>query len=190
MPGPAIPIFLDGHMDGDYDLQDFANVCRLFPLPKVVLFPHAVLPLHIFEPRYRRMTEDALAGDKLVTIVQWRAPFPDKPGVEPDLEEIACLGRILQHERLPDGRFNFLLLGLKRVRLRREIPGDQLYRKAVAEILEDDNTELPPEPRRSELAGLFRRVAERHGTLDPELRSLLDTALPLGTLTDLIAHAL
>src|SRR3954468_19038803 len=67
-------------MDGDYDLRDFANVCRLFPLPRVVLFPHAVLPLHIFEPRYRQMTGDALAGDKLVTIVQWRGPLPTQAG--------------------------------------------------------------------------------------------------------------
>src|SRR5258706_7226628 len=100
-------------MDGDYDddLRHFANVCRLFRWPKVVLFRHAVLPLHIFEPRYRQMTEDALAGDQLLTIVQWREPYPLKAGVEPALEEIACLGRILQHVRLPDGRFNILLLG-------------------------------------------------------------------------------
>ena len=177
-------------MEGDYDLRDFANVCRLFPLPRVVLFPHAVLPLHIFEPRYRQMTEDALAGDKLVTIVQWRPPFPSKPGVEPAVEEVACLGRILQHERLPDGRFNFLLLGRKRVRLGREIPGDKLYRMAEAHIIEDEHTELPQEPRLSEIKTLFRRVAERQEALDPDLDSLLRTGLPLGTLTDLVAHAL
>src|ERR1700722_7371434 len=115
-------------MDFKSELYEFSNRCRLFPLPDVGLFPHAVLPLHIFEPRYRQMTEDALARDKLVTIVQWRAPFPTEKGAEPALEEIGCLGRILQHERLPDGRFNFLLLGRKRVRLGREIPGDKLYR--------------------------------------------------------------
>ena len=59
-------------MDDDFDLKDFTNVCRLFPLPGVVLFPHAVLPLHIFEPRYRQMTEDALATDRLIAIVQLR----------------------------------------------------------------------------------------------------------------------
>jgi uncharacterized protein len=177
-------------MDGEYDLRDFANVSRLFPLPRVVLFPHAVLPLHIFEPRYRQMTEDALAGDKLVTIVQWRTPYPVKPGVEPALEEIACLGRILQHERLPDGRFNFLLLGRKRVRLGREIRSDKLYRLAEAEILEDENTELPQEPRLTEITTLFRKVSERQGTLDPDMKSLLETGLPIGTLTDLVAHSL
>src|SRR6516165_4306322 len=124
--------------DGDHDLREFANVCRLFPLPKVVLFPHAVMPLHIFEPRYRQMTEDALATDKLVTIVQWRPPYPTAPGAEPELEEIGCLGRILEHQRLADGKFNCLLLGCKRVRLGRELPVGKLYRIAQVEILEDE----------------------------------------------------
>jgi len=176
--------------DGDHDLREFTNVCRLFPLPKVVLFPHAVLPLHIFEPRYRQMTEDALAGDKLVTIVQWRAPYPTSKGEEPELEEIGCLGRILQHERLPDGRFNFLLLGRKRVRLGREIPVDKLYRLAEAEILEDENTELPQERCVQELTRLVRQVFERQETLDPDMSTLLESRMPLGTLTDIIAHAL
>src|SRR3954465_73596 len=165
-PASPSPFFLDGHMDGDHDLKDFANVYLLFPLPRVVLFPHAVLPLHIFEPRYRQMTEDALLGDKLVTIVQWRAPFPTEPGGEPDLEEIACLGRILQHERLPDGRFNFLLLGRKRVRLGREIPGGKLYRLAEAEILEDETTELPQEHHINEIRRLFRQLSDLQGAVD------------------------
>jgi Lon protease-like protein len=177
-------------IDGDHDLREFGNVCRLFPLPKVVLFPHAVLPLHIFEPRYRQMTEDALAGDKLVTIVQWRAPYPTHAGVEPALEEIGCLGRILQHERLPDGKFNFLLLGRKRVRLGREIPGDRLYRRAEAEILEDEHADLPQERCIQEITRLVREVFERQGGLDPEMDTLLDSKMPLGTLTDLIAYAL
>ena len=177
-------------MDGDHDLREFANVCRLFPLPKVVLFPHAVLPLHIFEPRYRQMTEDALAGDKLVTIVQWRTPYPTQKGVEPALEEIGCLGRILQHERLPDGRFNFLLLGRKRVRLGREIPVDKLYRLAEAEVLEDENTDLPQERCIQEITRLVRQIFEHQGSLDPDMNTLLESKMPLGTLTDLIAHAL
>src|SRR5438309_4872697 len=112
----------------DHDLKDFGSVCRLFPLPGVVLFPHAVLPLHIFEPRYRQMTEDALATDRLITIVQIRPPGEWKSPEEPSLEEFGCLGRIFKHERLPDGRFNFLLLGHKRVRLTREVPSAKLYR--------------------------------------------------------------
>jgi Lon protease-like protein len=178
------------HPDDDPNLSEFGNVCRLFPLPKVVLFPHAVLPLHIFEPRYRQMTEDALATDKLVTIVQWRSEYPPVPGAEPELEEIGCLGRILQHERLADGRFNILLLGCKRVRLGRELPVGKLYRVAQAEILEDENTELPQQHWTHKITQLFRGLFERQGAIDPEMLTLLESHMPLGTLTDIIAHAL
>src|ERR1700722_5476852 len=121
-------------MDDDYDLKDFDNISRLFPLPGVVLFPHAVLPLHIFEPRYRQMTEDALGTDRLITIVQIRPPGEWKSSSEPALEEFGCLGRIFKHERLPDGRFNFLLLGRKRVRLIREIASGTLYRMSEVNV--------------------------------------------------------
>jgi Lon protease-like protein len=185
-------------IEGEHDLRDFANVCRLFPLPRVVLFPHAVLPIHIFEPRYRQMTEDALADNKLLTIVQWRVPhllkslpLPTATGVEPALEEIACLGRILQHERLADGRFNLLLLGRKRVRLGSEIQGHgKLYRIAEAEILEDEVNDLPQEPRAHEIIRLFRQVFDRQGATDFDLGNLLGSGMPLGPLTDLVAHAL
>src|SRR4051812_1397494 len=163
-------------MEDDRDLRNFGGVCRLFPLPGVVLFPHAVLPLHIFEPRYRQMTEDALADDRLVTIVQLRGTSPsDAPTLgTPPIETVACLGRILQHERLPDGRFNFLLLGRRRVRLTREIPTGKLYRTAEAEIMEDvdDDSEGAV---RVELTDLFRRAFERQRKLDPDIASLLET---------------
>lgn len=181
-------------MDDDFDLRGFSNRCRLFPLSRVVLFPHAVLPLHIFEPRYRQMTEDALATDKLVTIVQLQnAPGPaSNPGLGlPAIESVGCIGRILQHERLPDGCFNFLLLGRKRVRLTREIPSDKLYRIAKAEIIDDlDDESDSDEPHRAELVALFRRIFERHNEVDPYLAALLENQQPMGILTDIIAHAL
>lgn len=179
-------------MDDDLDLRNFSNLCRLFPLPNVVLFPHAVLRLHVFEPRYRQLTEDALADDELVTIVQLR---PGGSGASdglgsPPIERVACLGRIIRHERLADGRFNFLLLGRKRVRLVREAPFGKLYRVAEVEILEDEPDNAPEEPRRSELIARFRQVFEAQGPLDPDLASVLEAPLPLAALTDLIAHAL
>ena len=85
-------------MDFDYDLREFGGVCRLFPLPDLVCFPHALLPLHIFEPRYRQMTEDALAGDQFITMVQirpaaegspWAEPVPDRQGRLPGPDRAA-----------------------------------------------------------------------------------------------------
>ena len=70
-------------MDNDLELRDFANVTRLFPLPNLVMFPHVVLPLHMFEPRYRQMTEDALAGDRLITMVQITPPTRGEHWTEP-----------------------------------------------------------------------------------------------------------
>ena len=175
-------------MDDDHDLRDFRNVTRLFPLPGVVLFPHAILPLHIFEPRYRQMTEDALASDRFITIVQVRPPAEWKSPTEPSLEEFGCLGRIFQHERLPDGRFNFLLLGRKRVRLVREIPSSKLYRTSEVRLIEDIYPEPPEESHRFELISTFRELTE--GSLDPDLNALFDTDLSLGVLTDIVAQAL
>jgi uncharacterized protein len=178
-------------MDIHSDLSDFANRCRLFPLPNLVLFPHAILPLHIFEPRYRQMTEDALAGDHLVTIVQVKPMVHGSSWTEPvPIMDVACLGRIVQHERLPDGRFNFLLLGCKRVRLARELPSPKLYRIAEATILEDQGTSTDDDLRREELIEKFLQVFQLTHRLDPDLSHLLNSGLTLGTLSDIIAHTL
>lgn len=177
-------------MHDDMDLGDFSNIVRLFPLPGVVLFPNAVLPLHIFEPRYRQMTADALAGDKFVTIVQYRTGVETPPGGRPPIESVACLGKIIQHEKLPDGRYNFLLLGLKRVRLVDEVPIDKLYRVAEAEILEDEPEEDGAEALSAELADEFRNLLVRQKRLDADFEQLLQSPVPLSVLTDIIAHAL
>jgi Lon protease-like protein len=177
-------------MDIDIGLNDFSNRVRLFPLPGVVLFPHAILPLHIFEPRYRQMTEDALASDRLVTVVQiqpvaqgftWSEPVP--------LMDIACVGRILKYERLADGRFNYLLLGCKRVRLGAEIPTTKPYRTAEAEILEDLDADSSDESTRKSLVELFVEVFEHKRPLDRDLAKLVHSSVALGVLTDIIAHA-
>src|SRR5436309_2332195 len=100
----------------------------LFPLPSVVLFPRAVLPLHIFEDRYRAMTSDVLDGDRLIAMALlrpgWEKSYYAKPAVEP----VVCVGRILSHEKLPDGKYNFLLEGLLRARISQELPVEVNYR--------------------------------------------------------------
>ncbi len=173
-------------MHGDSDLRDFANHTRLFPLPGVVLLPHSVLPLHIFEPRYRQMTEHALASDRLITILQVDPAYDWSSPGEPRLAEFGCLGRIVSEERLPDGRFNMLLLGRKRVRIIRELEVPTLYRQAEVEILEDIEPTTPIGPTRRELIQLFRRCVP----IDAELSSLLDKDLPLGILTDILTQGL
>src|ERR1700752_3118620 len=105
------------HYDDAGDLEHFSGTARLFPLPNLVLFPSLLQALHIFEPRYRQMTADALAGDRLIAMVLlrpgWEADYDGRPPVH----EVACLGRIAAEQRLPDGRFNLQLRGLSRARI-------------------------------------------------------------------------
>jgi Lon protease-like protein len=174
----------------DFDLSCFPGVTRLFPLPGVVLFPHVAIPLHIFEPRYRQMTEHALAGDRLITLVQIRADADWKTDPKPPLEPVGCLGRIIQHERLADGRFNVLLAGLRRVELTRELAAATLYRQAQVAIWEDVEANPLALPLITELVARFKALASRQGPLDPDIKRLLDSERSLGSLTDILAHAL
>ena len=94
-----------------------SDLLPLFPLPNVVLFPNVFLPLHIFEPRYREMVADALAGDRLIGMVLlrpgWEHDYEGRPPVYP----IGCSGVITHVERLADGRYNIVLRGLERFRI-------------------------------------------------------------------------
>lgn len=172
----------------DDTLDEFNGICRLFPLPGVVLLPHAVIPLHIFEPRYRRMMEDALrSGDGQITMVLMRG---GESAAGPEIADVACLGRVIQHHRLPDGRFNLLLRGMQRVRLLRELERGTLYRQAEAELIREPNNPEGTVARRGELIRLFRRMMWRPRASGSDLISHLESGIPLGALVDLIAHAL
>lgn len=108
------------------------RIVRLFPLPNSILFPSNWLPLHIFEPRYRQMTEDALEDDRQIAIVLPKA----QEGPEPvPIHSVGCLGTIVGEQRLPDGRFLFLLRGEHRIVIQREISvGDRSYRQAEVAV--------------------------------------------------------
>lgn len=141
----------------------------VFPLAGALLFPRSQLPLHIFEPRYRAMTRDALAGDRLIAMVQ---PKPVVGGGEgdheepPGLFEIGCIGRIEACEELEDGRFNLVLEGLSRFRIAREAAVDTLYRQIDADRSGFDEEEDEPVLaliQRAEVEREARRYADALG---------------------------
>jgi Lon protease-like protein len=101
----------------------------LFPLPNAVLFPGMPLPLHIFEPRYRRMVEDARASHNTIGMVLLRAGWEDDYAGRPAIYPVGCAGRMDQCEALPDGRFNIVLRGLSRFEIAQEHSGEP-YRLA------------------------------------------------------------
>lgn len=111
----------------------------LFPLSNVVLFPRVHCPLHIFEPRYRQMTADALAGARRIGMIAVRPEHQAAMAGDPPLFAIGCAGTIEQADRRPDGRYDIVLLGTQRFRILEEIPrsGERLYRSARVELLSD-----------------------------------------------------
>ena len=110
----------------------------LFPLPGVTFFPETVLPLHIFEPRYRQMVADCLAGDRWLAVGMLRPGWEKDYQGRPPVHAIAGAGEIIQAESLADGRYNLLLDGRWRVRiLVEDPPGERAYRLVRAERLAD-----------------------------------------------------
>src|SRR5262245_26956506 len=130
-------------------LDEFPERFPIFPLPNVVLFPGTYLPLHIFEPRYRQMTEAALAADAVIGMVLLR-PDADAMATRAPIFEVGCAGRIVEHRRLDDGRFHMLLYGERRFRIARELEPRALYREVDAELLHDPAFgQLPPSVQRA-----------------------------------------
>lgn len=173
-------------------LDQFNGVARLFPLPNLVLFPQVVQGLHIFEPRYRQMMADAVAGDGLIALALlkpgWEEEYDERPAVEP----VACLGKIGWHEKLPDGRYNLRLRGVSRVRVVEEVPADRLYRLARVDLVPDVAPDDLPR-----LTALRHRLAEAvlprfapDGPARSQLQELFDGDLPLGHVCDVLAYAL
>jgi len=174
-------------------LRGFSGRVRLFPLPNLVLFPHVMQPLHVFEPRYRELLEDALAGDRLLAMAVlgpgWEMNYEGRPS----LYAMTCLGHITTHVRLPDGTYNVLVLGLQRARLVREMKPTRLFREAEVVLCEDHY----PERASAAPRALHRRLREALARLLPQLPEaeeqvdqLLGEDVPLGVLTDLISYML
>ena len=130
-------------MSDDQTIQvNFGKPMPIFPLPGVSLMPQQLLPLHIFEPRYRQMTQAVLdgAGQIAMAVMDVASPEmlinnPASAQASPPVRPAVCIGQIVQHERLPDGRVNLLLQGICRGRIDHEVPPepgeDRMYRVAL-----------------------------------------------------------
>ena len=174
-------------------LRDFPGVARLFPLPNLVLFPHVVQGLHIFEPRYRQMTADALAGDQLIAMALLRPDDDeDEPSDPPSIEPVVCVGRIVWHEELADGTYNLQLRGLCRARVVNELDADRLYRTARVELVRDTapaDLALLSRLRRELAAAVLPRFGDEAGPRQ-QLEELFDGDMPLGQVCDVLSYAL
>lgn len=136
---------------------NFAKPIPLFPLDSAVLLPQQVVPIHIFEPRYRQMVEHALDASGQIALAvfrgqRWKQEYHGRPPLRPAV----CIGQIIQHEKLPDGRYNLLVQGVCRARIVEESPPDaqRLYRSAILEPVGIDAEE------EQKLYGVRERLTE------------------------------
>jgi Lon protease-like protein len=165
---------------------DFAQPVPLFPLAACALLPHATIPLHIFEPRYRKLTKEALTGRRLIAMATFQdgartAAHPTHPALRP----YVCLGCILQHTKLPDGRYNLLLQGLCRARIVEELPPDT-YRRALLEPIEKQQAlEIDLSAERTRLEHLLGDPLLRELASVSAIHNWLSDEIPTAVLVDL-----
>ncbi|HEX5473404.1 MAG TPA: LON peptidase substrate-binding domain-containing protein [Vicinamibacterales bacterium] len=142
----------------------------IFPLPNVVLFPNVFLPLHIFEPRYRTMVEEAVRGDRIIGMVLLRPGWEGDYEGRPPVYAVGCAGVITHSERLAEGRFNIVLRGMEKFRIVDE-DGSRPYRIAHVDSL----VERPADSDRD----LMRRERQRlEALLVPQAERQVDLKVP------------
>jgi Lon protease-like protein len=174
--------------------EQFSGLARVFPLPNLVMFPHVMQALHIFEPRYRALFEEAIEDDRLVALGVLAAGWEDDYSGRPPLRSTACLCRIATHQKTDQGTYNVLVLGVRRLRLVRELPPKKLFRVVEADIVDDAE---PPSAQPGAAAALqqklltaFKQAMPRIPNAYEQLDQLLGSQITLAMLTDIVAYTI
>ena len=174
-------------------VHEARETLKVFPLPGVVILPGTPTPLHVFEPRYRAMTGDALATDRVLAVATLRSA-ESAPQARAAVHPVAGAGFIEADERLPEGRFNIVLRGVSRVRLVEELDRGKPYREFRAEVLEDQYPPEGPAALQGQVEALEQCVYELAGLLPPEsgaqqLSAAASRLRSPGRLADMVAAA-
>lgn len=167
----------------------------LFPLDSVTLMPQQVVPVHIFEPRYRQMITSALDGSGQFAMAifsggSWKQNYHGRPAIRPAV----CIGHIVQHETLPEGRYNILVQGVCRARILYELPasGEKLYREAMLEpIGETDIDQESLQPARDKLDDLLSHTSLRQfRATKPVLEYIHNDQIPTTAVLELVSFTI
>jgi hypothetical protein len=138
------------------------EVIPVFPLPNVVFFPRIPLPLHIFEPRYRAMVQDAARGSRLIGMALLRDEWQETYYERPPIFGTGTVGEMVHVEDLPDGRFNVVLRGLREYNIARELDDRAPYREAIV-TWRPALTDALPRGTRETITTLVHRYLTRLG---------------------------
>lgn len=179
--------------ENEIDIRvNFGKPMPLFAIDQLVVLPQQVVPLHIFEKRYRQMVGESLDAAGQIAMALFEPGSSD--GASPPLRRAVCVGQIAQHEKLPDGRYNLLLQGVCRASIIEEQPpaGDRLYAQALlrpvgtAPADEDDLAGL----RSWIIDEIDRGALSRLTPAEELLRFIRNEDIPSGTIMEVIAFTL
>ncbi len=167
------------------NLNSFSGTIPLFPLSTVVFFPNTLLPLHVFEPRYKQMVHDVMESEKIIGMALLKPGWESNYYGNPEVFDVVGMGRIVSSEMFKDGRINIVLYGLKRVKIEK-IAQDKPYRLARVSILENTHSSGDEAYRRR----IEELIIKWNFILDEEQKTHrinINTKLPLDSLTDALA---
>ena len=173
--------------------DDFDGRVRLFPLPDLVVFPHAMQPLHIFEPRYCEMLNEALASDRLIAMTTLTGGISTAAEHAPPVASTVCVGKIISHAELENDRHNILLVGIRRGKIVQEIDAGRSFRLAEIDILEDIYPPVGAETRvelKQRLLDAFGQIIPVTGNVQKNLHELMAGQMGLGPITDIVSYTL
>lgn len=202
MPDDASEAHFEGGNDGCGGLVGRIELVPLFPLPNVVLLPGAVLPLHVFERRYRQMTRHTVDADydgrRLIGMCRVKGDF-DPMDDTPPLYEVGCIAAVVDHQTLPDGRYNVLVKGVDRARLGGEAqhgldaPDGEpyMYRRADMHVIPCQKAfEIDLGEARQKMKLLCRRPPILGTPVATQLEKLFLSNVPTARLADVLAFDL
>ena len=172
--------------------DDFDGRVRLFPLPGLVVFPHAMQPLHVFEPRYCSMLADSLASDRLIAMGTTDTAT-DNLTATPEIAATVCIGKIISHAELEGDKHNILLVGAKRGRIIQEVDTGELYRSAIVKPLDDIYPPTGKSTRielKGDLLAAFGSIIPPSANVQQNLHELMAGSMGLGPITDIISYTL
>ncbi len=173
--------------------DDFDGHVRLFPFPNLVVFPHSMQPLHIFEPRYCEMLHESLASDELIAMATLTGGIAPSGDQQPPIAATVCVGKVISHTQLEDDRHNILLVGTKRARVVCELDAGRPFRIAEVEVHSDI---YPPSGAgsrtalKSELLKAFGSIIPATANVQQNLHELMAGQMGLGPITDIISYTL
>lgn len=156
------------------------DLIAIFPLPNVIFFPKTLLPLHIFEPRYRQMVKDTIATKQLIGMFLLEDGWQENYYGNPSIHSIGCAGEMIHVETLPDGKFDIVLRGLYRVRPI-EVVQEFPYRKARVEVLPEVFNEGP-----AKVQSMTENLMSEFKKIDPDGLQLLESEQP--DLSEVVNH--